>query len=478
MFTTANSDVDGCVSEGAVSSNVGFGRGWFKDDAQSPQVGILRTPRLSSTRLSPPSRAANSGHTDNVELSTLISDLANQIGQSIAAQIQNSVGNANSQSNSSFQTAQSPPELNLSGVKLVMQSDVREPPVYRGDGSDKCSVYEWVEMVELFLSKKAFPVQQQKSEVLAKLLGKARDVVTVTLRNLPLTDDSQTPSVIFDILKQHFGELAYSAMPMADFYDTKPLSNESVMDYWIRLNKAIDVADECLRRQGRGVVDPGREVSMMFIKYCPDPVLANRLSFKSAEEWTTAEVQERITVFQRESRASSRQFPNSPRVVTSLSQSAAGEHACGATEKLNTLYSAQQVSTQPPQHSVPLLPSSTTLQPQISSAPALAASTPVFTQPSDLEGVRSLTQLLDCLVARYNPASSSSAQHAAPDRFPRSCKICGDPTHSTLSHCRRNNLCLSCFSPGHWKKNCPRRNQPPSQSHTQDRANQTQSSGN
>ncbi len=60
---------------------------------------------------------------------------------------------------------------------------------------------------------------------------------------------------------------------MADFYNTKPLQHEGVMEYWIRLNNAIDIADEGLRRQGRSVGDPGREVFMMFIKYCPDPNL-------------------------------------------------------------------------------------------------------------------------------------------------------------------------------------------------------------
>ena len=38
------------------------------------------------------------------------------------------------------------------------------------------------------------------------------------------------------------------------------------MDYWIRLNKAVDDADECLRRQGRNVKDPSHEVTMMLVK--------------------------------------------------------------------------------------------------------------------------------------------------------------------------------------------------------------------
>lgn len=40
------------------------------------------------------------------------------------------------------QPKQRPYELNLSGVKLVMQSVVKEPPTFRGDNSDTFSVHE------------------------------------------------------------------------------------------------------------------------------------------------------------------------------------------------------------------------------------------------------------------------------------------------------------------------------------------------
>lgn len=223
-------------------------------------------------------------------LSTLITELANQIGQSIAAQLQDDKSDIESLPAEVHTSAQRPSELNLSGVKLVMQSDVKEPPIFRGDSSDKCSVHEWVEMVELYLLKRDIPTHNQSQEILARLMGKAKDVVKVTLRNNPSLDHIQTPGLIFDILKQNFSELTYSSMPMADFYNTKPLPCEGVMEYWISLNKAVDMADECLHRQGRSVEDPGREVSMMFIKYCPDPILSNRFSFKSPEEWTISEV--------------------------------------------------------------------------------------------------------------------------------------------------------------------------------------------
>ncbi|KAG1950297.1 hypothetical protein F2P79_010868 [Pimephales promelas] len=64
---------------------------------------------------------------------------------------------------------------------------------------------------------------------------------------------------------------------------------EDAMEYWIRLNKTVDVADEYLKRQGRSIDDPGHEVSMMFIKYCPDQSLRGVFKFKSAEKWSAAD---------------------------------------------------------------------------------------------------------------------------------------------------------------------------------------------
>lgn len=336
-------------------------------------------------------------------------------------------------------------------------------------------------------------------------------MIKVILRNQSSPNDSQSPREIFDILKQHFGELAYSAMPMADFYNTRPLPEENAMEYWIRLNKAIDTADECLKRQGRSVECPGHEVLMMFIKYCPDPVLANRLSFKAAEEWTTSEVQERINAFQRECRANHRESSSQIRLVPSYVQSGvAPEHFQRQPEPMNTnaqrnpipQYSAPiQVPPQIPvsvvtesfqqsQRSpvtqvtgptVPLAPPqlvSATFQPpgairSVVHSPEVASS-----QPADFGGVHSLMQLLDCLATHYKAGTASQAHPVGVDHASRPCKVCHDPTHSTLWHCRRNNLCLACFSPGHWKKNCPNRGQRPAQNPTSDTVNQSQPSGN
>ncbi|KAJ7997121.1 hypothetical protein DPEC_G00225670 [Dallia pectoralis] len=83
-------------------------------------------------------------------------------------------------------------------------------------------------------------------------------------------------------------------MPLADFYDTKPFPNESAVDYWIRLNKAVDTAAERLVRQGKALDNPPGEVAVMFVTHCPDPQLSLALSSKPLEEWTTNDIQVRL----------------------------------------------------------------------------------------------------------------------------------------------------------------------------------------
>lgn len=38
--------------------------------------------------------------------------------------------------------------LNLFKVTLVLKPDVKEPPTFRGDHTDKYTVYEWIEVAE------------------------------------------------------------------------------------------------------------------------------------------------------------------------------------------------------------------------------------------------------------------------------------------------------------------------------------------
>ncbi|KAK0142420.1 hypothetical protein N1851_019864 [Merluccius polli] len=222
----------------------------------------------------------------NPALGLLITQLAEKLGESITAQLQ-----ADRTANST--STPQPTETTLPNVSVVLQSAAKEPPLFRGDGSDKFTVGEWENLMTLYLKRRAIPVHEQSQEILAKLMGKAGDVVRVKLRNTSINHVTH-PHVIFDTLKQHFSELSYSSMPLADFYNTLPTPGEDAMEYWVRLNKTVDVADECLKRQGRSIDDPGHEVSMMFIKHCPDQSLYSVFKFKSADKWSTCEIQDRL----------------------------------------------------------------------------------------------------------------------------------------------------------------------------------------
>lgn len=75
------------------------------------------------------------------------------------------------------------------------------------------------------------------------------------------------------------------------------------MDYWIHLKKkAVDVAEECLKRHGdvQNLEDPSKEVTMMFFKHYPDPSLSAVFKFKTADKWKASEIQECLNDHQTE----------------------------------------------------------------------------------------------------------------------------------------------------------------------------------
>ncbi|KAL1277007.1 hypothetical protein QQF64_023680 [Cirrhinus molitorella] len=193
----------------------------------------------------------------------------------------------------------------LSKVGLIVKQDVNEP-YFRGDAEEKISVDEWVDTVKVYLKKHEVPLKDQADEVLTKLKGRAHDVVRVGLKSNPLINLSKGPKPVFDLLKQHCSDTVYSCMPLADFYATMPLLNEKPFDYWIRLHNAIDIAGEGLKRQGKTLDDPFREVTVMFIRNCPDPELSLIFKYKPLEEWTAADVQVRLDEYQRENKLQQR----------------------------------------------------------------------------------------------------------------------------------------------------------------------------
>lgn len=96
------------------------------------------------------------------------------------------------------------------------------------------------------MNKRGIELCYQADDILGKLRGRARDVVTLGLRSHPSLDLRSGPQPMFDI-KQHFSDSVASFMPLADIYDTKPRPTETAVDYWIRLNKAVDTAVDGLK---------------------------------------------------------------------------------------------------------------------------------------------------------------------------------------------------------------------------------------
>lgn len=101
---------------------------------------------------------------------------------------------------------------------------------------------------------------------------------------------------------EYFSE-APSCLPLADFYATLPRAKENPVDYCIQINKAADLADEGLRRQGKCFDNIGEEVTRMFVKFCPDPSLASIFRCKPIQKWSAKEIQSRIDDYQREFRS-------------------------------------------------------------------------------------------------------------------------------------------------------------------------------
>ncbi|KAJ8367056.1 hypothetical protein AAFF_G00333510 [Aldrovandia affinis] len=220
-------------------------------------------------------------------------------------------------------------------LKVVVQPESRPPPLYRGDQSELFSIHEWEDMMKSYMNRVACSSDSERSElIMSRLAGRARDVVKVSLRSCPRVSPAELPTTIVDILKRNFSEITFSSMPIKDFYATMPCDSESVMDYWIRLNKAIDVADECLHRRGKGVEDPSAEVVMMFICHCPDPSLAVYFQFKPVELWTAAEVQERLDGHVRSLRSTAACAQHAVNISTCTHESTVPAPHCGMQHQL------------------------------------------------------------------------------------------------------------------------------------------------
>ena len=107
--------------------------------------------------------------------------------------------------------------------------------------------------------------EEQAEEILVLLRGKARDIARVGTRNND-KDITRDLEAIYGFLRKHFDSAPCSPLPLADFYTTLPEKGEEAFDYWLRLHRAVDIAVEWLKEQGKTLDSPGTEVTSMFIR--------------------------------------------------------------------------------------------------------------------------------------------------------------------------------------------------------------------
>lgn len=363
-------------------------------------------------------------------LTDMVGQLGAQIGESIVAKLMSAgVVNASGahQSNASLNMQHTHTSTDSNEVRhtdshvTVHVKSEKEPKFFRGDNSDKYSVQDWIDMTKAYLRKQRCPVDEQAEEIMGKLMGKARDVVKVALRSDQTLNVKQNPDIIYDVLLQYFSDTS-SCLPLSDFYSTLPRPGESPVDYWLRVNRAAELADEGLRRQGRRMEYQSEEVARMFVKYCPDPELSSVFKCKSIREWSARDIQLRIDDYQRELRASSR---------------ARGDGQCSPS---TTVPSRSHPTQQAP------------CPPSCSPVPAVLQSSQE-TEDRILSRMMAMLEQMMGKVQQRSSAPRGGQLQGGPGE--NACRVCNDSKHTTVTHCRSERLCFVCFAPGHTKMECP-----------------------
>lgn len=169
------------------------------------------------------------------ELPSDISDLVRQIGSEIGEAIRDSLlqtrhaslspgGWFGENTNISDTKMSNATVIDASKLNLVLKSEITAPPYYRGDGTDRCSMMECEELMQVYLDKKEVVDSERFEEVMNRLMGRARDIIKDWLSN---RIDIPTVDGVFTVLRHNFSDSSSSGMPLADFYSVKPYSDES-----------------------------------------------------------------------------------------------------------------------------------------------------------------------------------------------------------------------------------------------------------
>lgn len=396
------------------SKPFGSGREKGFDDLTNQTFSFA--PGSSPVTLSPSHVFSPDGEAASAQLTDLLRSIGSEIGESIKMSLMQNAASESptvstpdhiKNSSQSFQGCTT--VTDASKLNLVLHSDVDVPPYFRGDKSDKCSVFEWEDLMQAYLRQKSSTNAEQVEVVMNRLMGRARDITKVWMRsNAKATD----VSVIFSILRQHFGDTVHSDLPLADFYATTPYTNEGPLDYWIWLNKAAEVAERCLGSKGESMTDLSSHLVLMFIRHCPDRELALVFKTKPSRDWTASEVQDHLDEYLRDHMVG-RSRGNRKVAITELS------HEKVAVNEQTVLPTSKCV---PEQECSKAVLENTTMD-------------------------RVLSLLETALVSNTQAINYRSNKQIS--RRSRECQVCGNLQHDTRSHCRMHRLCFRCFSPEH-----------------------------
>ncbi len=168
-------------------------------------------PELAQPACSTPSDNNNVTH-----LLELIGELGNQIGESIDSRILASQIVAIPSPTTRSGLTKSEPSLDSSKVSFIVRSDIKEPPMFKGDESDKYNVQEWIDIMELYLQKSSCPEAKKADTVLSHLLGRAKSIIKVGLKSTASTGSASVEKM-YDMLRHYFIDHPVSLLPLGRF---------------------------------------------------------------------------------------------------------------------------------------------------------------------------------------------------------------------------------------------------------------------
>ncbi|XP_062413915.1 uncharacterized protein LOC119209848 isoform X1 [Pungitius pungitius] len=414
-FSLADQQVGDRTAFGEDLVHSPFRRGGVVTPQNQPTVE-LPPPQCASTSV--PDPLSDSGRVVD-QMSTIVQQIGQQLAESIMSHLDTSrpAASVHSSHEETTQPKDSSRTLDLSQVQLVTQRGVKDPPVFRGETSDTLSVDEWEDSMKNYIRKSGIRVENQAEEILMHLRGRAKDVVRFGIRNGEV-DVQHNPQAIYGLLCRHFSTSHCSSVPLADFYSTIPKQQEDPYEYWLRLNRAADVAASCLEEQGKMFDGPSIEVTRMFIRHCPSKDLALTFRSKTIDRWSAREVQEVLDEYHLE-----KGFRSSAEGVSRID--------------INRVEVGNIVT------SVPDIP---------------GQKTAVDQENSTLER---LVGMLEKVLLQGPGYTQVNKKPHSSNRLPKveglneiPCSICNDASHSALTHCRENRLCFLCHLPGHPRRTC------------------------